>query len=220
MRRLSLDRDALRTAPLVAGDRGRSRRQTAFARHGIGVAVPAGWWASGERMSSGVEPVFRLTLSDRPLRRTARDSGPCYGGIARQIQPDGVVAIVREALGADFKPERFHLRSRHFVLPPRKAGEDNSCLGDHATLVIFRQAGRGFYLWIAAGRRASPAKYRDAAPGARRHDRGHAPMSPAEPEPGPAGLRAHATGTAASSHSANVGPVRMACGPGRTAPDS
>ena len=109
-------------------------------------------------MSSGVEPVFRLTLSDRALHRTARDSGPCYGGIARQIQPGGVVAIVREALGADFKPERFHRRPRHFVLPPRKAGEDNSCLGDHATLVIFRQAGRGFYLWIAAGRRASPAK--------------------------------------------------------------
>ena len=129
-----------------------------FARGGIGVAVPAGWWASGERMSSGVEPVFRLTLSDRPLRRTARDSGPCYGGIARQIQPGGVVAIVREARGADFEPERFGRRSRHFVLPPRKVGEDNSCLGDHATLVIFRQAGRGFYVWIAAGRRASQAR--------------------------------------------------------------
>jgi hypothetical protein len=128
-----------------------------FVNHGIKVGVPAGWWVSGARMSSGIEPVFRLTLSDRALRRTSRDSGPCYGGIARQIQPDGVVAIVREALGADFEPERFHRRSRHFVLPPRRAGEDNSCLGDHATLVIFRQAGRGFLLWIAAGRRASPA---------------------------------------------------------------
>ena len=65
---------------------------------------------------------------------------------------------MREALGADFKPARFHRRLRHFVLPPRKLGEDNSCLGDHATLVTFRQAGRGFYLWIAAGRRASPAR--------------------------------------------------------------
>ena len=109
-------------------------------------------------MSSGVEPLFRLTLSDRPLRRTERDSGPCYGGIARQLQPGGVVAIVREALGADFRPARFHRRPRHFVLPPRKPGTDNSCLGDHATLVIFRQAGRGFYLWIAAGRRAPPAR--------------------------------------------------------------
>jgi hypothetical protein len=109
-------------------------------------------------MSSGVEPVFRLTMSDRPLHRTARDSGPCYAGIARQIQPSGVVAIVREARGADFKPARFHLRSRRFALPPRKPGEDNSCLGDHATLVIFQQAQRGFYLWIAAGRRAPPGR--------------------------------------------------------------
>lgn len=140
-------------APVASAAEGRP-----FAHAGIGVAVPAGWWASSERMSSGVEPVFRLTLSDRELHRTARDSGPCYGGIARQIQPGGVVAIVREALGADFKPERFHRRPPHFVLPPRKVGEDNSCLGDHATLVTVRQAGRGFYVWMAAGRRASPAK--------------------------------------------------------------
>jgi hypothetical protein len=60
-----------------------------------------------------------------------------------------VVAILSEAFGADFKPERFHLRSKRMSLLPRKLGTDNSCLGDHATLVIFRQAGRGFYLWIA-----------------------------------------------------------------------
>ena len=66
--------------------------------------------------------------------------------------------LLSEALGADFKPERFHRRSKRISLPPRKPGQDNSCLGDHATLVIFRQAGRGFYLWIAAGRHASPAK--------------------------------------------------------------
>jgi hypothetical protein len=99
-----------------------------------------------------------MTLSDRRLRGTALDSGPCYGGIARQIQPNGVVAILREALGADFKPARFHLRSRRFVLPPRKPLEDNSCLGDHATLIVFKQANRGFYLWIAAGRKAPKAR--------------------------------------------------------------
>jgi hypothetical protein len=69
-----------------------------------------------------------------------------------------VVAILSEAFGADFKPERFHLRSKRMSLLPRKLGTDNSCLGDHATLVIFRQAGRGFYLWIAAGRHAAAAK--------------------------------------------------------------
>jgi len=129
-----------------------------FESHGIALSVPAGWWTSTSRMSSGVEPVLRLTLSDRPLHRTARDSGPCYGGLARQIQPDGVVAILREALGADSQQGRFHRRSRHFVLPARRAGEDNSCLGDHATLVIFHQAQRGFYLWIAAGRLARPSR--------------------------------------------------------------
>ena len=126
--------------------------------HGIVVVVPAGWWASGARMSDVVEPVFRLTLSDRALHRTARDRGPCYAGIARQIQPDGVVAILSEALGADFRPARFDRRPQRFALPARRAGEDNSCLGDHATLVTFRAAGRGFYLWIAAGRRASPVR--------------------------------------------------------------
>ena len=129
-----------------------------FAVHGISVAVPSGWWATGGRMSNVLQPAFRVTLSDRALRRTPRDSGPCYAGIARQIQPGGVVAILSEALGADFKPARFRPRPGHFVLPPRKPGEDNSCLGDHATLVTFRESGRGFYLWIAAGRRASPAR--------------------------------------------------------------
>jgi hypothetical protein len=134
-----------------------ARADEEFASHGIEIAVPTGWWASSTRMSSALRPAFRLTFSDRALHRTARDSGPCYAGLARQIQPDGAVAILSEALGADFKPQRFHLRSKRISLPPRTPGQDNSCLGDHATLVIFRQAGRGFYLWIAAARRTSPA---------------------------------------------------------------
>ena len=39
-------------------------------------------------MSSGVEPIFRLTLSNRPLARTPKDEGPCYAGIGKQIQPE------------------------------------------------------------------------------------------------------------------------------------
>lgn len=156
----------MRVLPLIAGlcawalvcGAPVARSDAAFSGHGIEIAVPMGWWASSARMSSVLEPVFRLTLSDRALHRTARDSGPCYAGLARQIQPDGVVAILSEARGADFKPERFHLRPRRISLPPRKPGTDNSCLGDHATLVIFRQAGRGFYLWVAAGRRAAPTR--------------------------------------------------------------
>ena len=140
-------------SPVEADGSGRE-----YVSHGVAVTAPIGWWTSNRQMSSGVEPVFRVTLSDRPLRRTARDTGPCYGGIAQQIQPDGVVAIVREALGSDFKPAQFHLRSRRFVLPPRKLNEDNSCLGDHATLVNFRQSGRGFYVWIAAGAKAPRTK--------------------------------------------------------------
>ena len=59
--------------------------------------------------------------------------------------------------GTDFNSSRFRLRSRRFV-PPRKPKEDNSCLGDHATLVIFKDSGRGFYLWIAAAPRAPRAR--------------------------------------------------------------
>jgi hypothetical protein len=143
---------------LVPGAVHAGRGELVFGSHGISLVVPDDWWASSRRMSSGIEPVFRMTLSDRELQRTIRDSGPCYAGIARQIQPNGVVAILREATGADFKPARFHIRPRRFVLPPRRPHEDNSCLGDHATLVVFRQANRGFYLWIAAGRRAPAAK--------------------------------------------------------------
>ncbi len=109
-------------------------------------------------MSSGVEPRFRLTVSSRPLRRTAKDSGPCYGGIGQQIQPGTVVAILREAVGADLKLSRFRARPTRFILPERQPGQDNSCLGDHATLITFRDSGRGFYLWIAAGRAAPPQR--------------------------------------------------------------
>jgi hypothetical protein len=125
-----------------------------FDKHGLRTTVPAGWWATDQRMSSGVEPLFRLTVSDRRLVRTRRDSGPCYGGIGRQIQPGGVVAILREVVGSDYRPARFKQRPRRFRLPARQPGQDNSCLGDHATEIIFKDAGRGFYLWIAAGRAA------------------------------------------------------------------
>ena len=97
-------------------------------------------------------------MSNRPLLRTSKDEGPCYGGIGKQIQPQAVVAILREALGADFKPARFSRRPPRFVLPPRHPRQDNSCLGDHATLISFKDAGRGFYLWIAAGRHAPPER--------------------------------------------------------------
>lgn len=130
-----------------------------FDRNGVRATVPSGWWASDRRMSrNAIEPLFRLTISNRPLVRTSKDEGPCYGGIGRQIQPRSVVAILREAVGADFKPSRFKKRPARFVLPERQPGQDNSCLGDHATVIFFQDAGRGFYLWIAAGRDAPPAR--------------------------------------------------------------
>ena len=125
-----------------------------FNEDGVRATLPSGWWATNRRMSSGIEPIFRLTVLDRPLLRTSKDEGPCYGGIGKQIQPRAVVAILREAVGADFKPARFSKRPVRFVLSSRQPGQDNSCLGDHATLISFKDAGRGFYLWIAAGRDA------------------------------------------------------------------
>jgi hypothetical protein len=128
-----------------------------WARHGLRVGVPEGWWASDRRLSTGVSPVFRLTLSDRPLQRTRLDQGPCYAGIRRQLGPSGVVAILREALGTDFEPGRFERRPARFPRPERRSG-DYGCLGDRSSALSFKEAGRGFYLWIAAGRRASEAK--------------------------------------------------------------
>lgn len=129
---------------------------TTFNKNGVRATLPPGWWASDRRMSSGVEPVFRLTVSNRPLIRTSKDSGPCYAGIGQQIQPRAVVAILREAIGVDLRSGRFDKRPARFVLPKRQRGQDNSCLGDHATQIAFKDAGRGFYLWIAAGRAAPP----------------------------------------------------------------
>jgi hypothetical protein len=129
---------------------------TTFDRNGIRASIPPGWWASDRKMSSGVEPLFRMTVSNRSLTRTTKDDGPCYGGIGKQIQPRSVVAILREAVGADFKSARFSKRPTRFVLPKRAPGQDNSCLGSHATLISFKDSGRGFYLWIAAGRAAPP----------------------------------------------------------------
>ena len=129
---------------------------TMFNKNGVRATLPPGWWASDRRMSSGVEPVFRLTVSNRPLIRTSKDTGPCYAGIGQQIQPRAVVAILREAVGADLRSGRFDKRPARFVLPKRQLGQDNSCLGDHATQIVFKDAGRGFYLWIAVGRAAPP----------------------------------------------------------------
>ena len=117
--------------------------------------LPEGWWASATPLSSAISPVQRFALSDRRLKRSVDNSGPCYPGVARQIAPDGVVAILNEVLGVDYRPERFPERPKRFVLPPRRSGEDNSCLGEHATMVSFKQGGRGFSLVLAAGPRAS-----------------------------------------------------------------
>ena len=138
---------------LLGAPSARASASTTFDRNGINANIPSGWWASDRSMSNkAVEPLFRLTVSNRPLTRTTKNNGPCYAGIGEQIQPRAVVAILREAVGADFKPTRFGKRPARFVLPKRRPGQDNSCLGDHATLISFKDSGRGFYLWIAAGR--------------------------------------------------------------------
>ena len=134
-----------------------------FASHGVTLPVPARWSASDQAVSSARNPIERMTISDLQLAhgRAPSESGGCYASLGRRIRPDHVVAILSEALGPnDFKPERFPARPRRFELPPRRPGEDNSCLGDHATEIAFKQSGRGFYLWIAAGPRAPAAKIR------------------------------------------------------------
>src|SRR5437870_4419381 len=76
-------------------------RQRAFSSHGISFAYPATWHATSKPLSNGAEPVYRFAVGNFRFHRTSRDLGPCLMGIARERPKNGVLAFMREALGAD-----------------------------------------------------------------------------------------------------------------------
>lgn len=129
-----------------------------FEHAGITFTYPSGWRVTTKPLSNGLEPVYRFALSSFPVHRTAHDIGPCLAGIAAQRRPDGVLAFVREARGADRRRGRFPRRPRVFPLPTQR--DNAGCLGEGSLSLSFRESGRAFLLWIAVGPDASSATRR------------------------------------------------------------
>ena len=86
---------------LAATGTGSAATSSRFDRDGISFAYPTSWFVTTQPLSNGINPRYVFTVSTDPVRRTARDLGPCLPGIASQLPKDAVLAYVREALGAD-----------------------------------------------------------------------------------------------------------------------
>jgi len=127
-----------------------------FERHRIVLRYPDAWFVTTKPLSNGVNPTYRFTLSTVRVRRTAKDLGPCLPGVASQIPSDGVLAFVREAVGADRAASiaRMQPRPPHFRLPTRT---DNELCGfaRRGRWIPFRESGRALYLGIYVGPEAT-----------------------------------------------------------------
>jgi hypothetical protein len=122
-------------------------RTSSFSSKGITFAYPASWFVTTRPLSNGVSPVYRFAIGNFRFHRTQRDIGPCLRGIASQRPPTGVLAFIREAVGADARRARVGARPKTFQLPDRM--EQAACLGPGSSQFTFRQAGRVFYLWVS-----------------------------------------------------------------------
>jgi hypothetical protein len=150
----------LTMAGLLSGVGGASASPRVFSTHGISFGYPSGWHATTKPLSNGTEPVYRFAVGNFRFRRTPRDTGPCLAGIAAERPRNGVLAFMREALGADRRRSlpRTRSRPRHFSLPRR--AEDAWCLGPRSRQSVFHTAGRVFYLAVSVGPTASRADKR------------------------------------------------------------
>jgi len=132
----------------------------AFSDHGISFAYPSGWYATTKPLSNGTEPIYRFAVGNFRFRRTPRDLGPCLSGIAKQRPRNGVLAFMREALGADRRRSlpRTPARPRDISLPRRS--DQAWCLGRGTREIAFHRSGRVFFLAISVGPTASRADKR------------------------------------------------------------
>jgi hypothetical protein len=137
---------------------GAAAGQHMFSNHGISFSYPAAWRATSRPLSNGLEPVYRFAVGNFRFHRTASDLGPCLAGIAKQRPGNGVLAFMREALGADARRARSTARPKNIRLPRRS--DQAACLGSGTGEIAFHQSGRVFYLWISVGPHASRADKR------------------------------------------------------------
>jgi hypothetical protein len=131
-----------------------------FSNRGISFAYPSSWHATTKPLSNATEPVYRFAVGNFRFHRTPRDIGPCLSGIAKERPENGVLAFMREALGADRRRSlpRTPSRPRHISLPRRS--DQAWCLGHGTREIVFHTAGRVFYLGMSVGPMASRADKR------------------------------------------------------------
>lgn len=139
---------------------GASAAPRTFSTHGISFAYPSAWYATTKPLSNGTEPVYRFAVGNFRFHRTPRDSGPCLSGIAKERPKNGVLAFIREALGADRRRSlpRTRPRPKNFALPRRS--DDAWCLGPRSSQIVFHVGDRVFYLAMSVGPTASRADKR------------------------------------------------------------
>src|SRR6266576_2890993 len=101
-----------------------------FSNRGISFAYPPAWHATTKPLSNATEPIYRFAVGNFRFHRTRRDIGPCLSGIAKQRPRNGVLAFMREALGADRRRSlpRTPSRPKHISLPRRS--DQAWCLGN------------------------------------------------------------------------------------------
>lgn len=130
-----------------------------FDRQGIVFEYPDEWFATTRPLSNAVNPAYRFAVSSVPVRRTRADIGPCLPGIARQIPRDGILAFLREALGADRTRSlpRMPRRPASFRLPTRSGSYLCGFRHGHTRWIAFKDAGRAFYLGVYVGPEAPTA---------------------------------------------------------------
>jgi len=154
IRAVSLALVAVLCGLLGASAQATSEGTRRFSNWGISFVYPTSWYVTTEPLSNGIEPAYRFAAGNFRFHRTARDLGPCLEGIAKQRTDLGVLAFMREALGADARRTRAPPRPKRFRLP--RATDQAACLGPGSSQVVFREAGRILYLWISIAPKASP----------------------------------------------------------------
>jgi hypothetical protein len=145
---------------LLSGVSGARASPRMFSSHGISFAYPSAWRATTKPLSNATEPVYRFAVGNFRFHRTPRDIGPCLSGIAKQRPRNGVLAFMRESLGADRRRSlpRTPARPKDISLPRRS--EQAWCLGRGTGEIAFHESGRVFYLAISVGPTASRADKR------------------------------------------------------------
>lgn len=146
----------LAAALALAGCAGSSART--WQGRGVSVRVPAGWHATGARLTPVSWPPQFLAVASYPLPHGDRGADGCEPKAAVDALPaDGAFIFGWEYTGFPWSSERaaqraeFPPRPRHFRLA--HLGRDE-CL-DHSYLLRFREAGRYFEVHVLLGRKAS-----------------------------------------------------------------